>query len=143
MPDAPGISEIINYHAERGRMLHRSLQAVYDHLRNFLVAEEDGAVIGCVAVEVAWAELAEIKSLAVHPDHRGKGIGKQLVDAAVEDARKLGLIWLFALTYEAEFFRKRGFEIVDKDELPAKVWSDCISCPKRYACDEIAMIRQV
>ncbi len=139
--DAPTICEIINYYAERGRMLHRSLESVYEALREFLVAEDDGgAVVGCVAVDVYWGDLAEVKSLAVSPDRRGAGIGTLLVEAAIADATRLGLRKLFALTYEKEFFARRGFRTVRREKLPEKVWRECMACPKSDACDEIAMI---
>jgi amino-acid N-acetyltransferase len=133
---------LINYYAERGWMLHRSLESVYDSLREFQVAQDpQGQVIGCVAVDIFWADLAEVKSLAVAPDHRGKGLGSRLLEAAVQDARQLGVKRLFALTYEKDFFLRYGFEIVDRQSLPEKVWRECIACPKADACDEIAVIR--
>ncbi len=143
MADAEAICEIINYHAERGRMLHRSLEEVYDRLRNFAVAVDGARVIGCVAVEIVWADLAELKSLAVRADETGRGIGVELVAAAVSDARALGLGRLFALTYVDGFFGRCGFRRIAKDELPSKVWSDCASCPKRDACDEIAVLMEL
>ena len=144
MADAPDICELINYYAERGRMLHRSLEGVYNNLRDFQVAlDEQGKVVGCVAVETIWAGLAEIKSLAVASDLQGVGIGSQLVEAAIEDARRLGVRFVFALTYERKFFEKNGFQIIERQELPEKVWRECISCPKADACDEIAMMRQL
>ena len=124
-------------------MLHRSLEAVYDGLRNFLVAEKDGTILGCVAVEIAWADLAEVKSLAVHAEVKRQGIGRKLVDAAIISARRLGIRRLFALTYEQEFFARCGFHVISRDQLPSKVWSDCVNCPKRQACDEIAMLLEV
>jgi len=141
--DAPGICELINYYAERGRMLHRSLESVYDSLREFIVAERDGRVVGCVAVDVFWADLAEIKSLAVAPRQRRKGIGSLLVSEALADAGRLGISKVFSLTYETEFFARHGFEIIDRDMLPEKVWRECIACPKADACDEIAMIKML
>ncbi len=143
MSDATAICEIVNHHAERGRMLHRSLEAVYERLRNFVVAEIDGTIVGCVAIEIIWTDLAEVKSLAVHPDYLGNRIGRQLVAAAVNDARALGVKRLFALTYEESFFIRQGFRTIDREQLPHKVWSDCAACPKREACDEIAMIMEV
>ena len=143
MNDAAAICEIVNYHAERGRMLHRSLEAVYERLRNFLVAEHDGCILGCVAIEIAWASLAEIKSLAVNPDNLREGIGSRLVADAIADARALGVTRLFVLTYEDGFFARHGFQVVDKHQLPTKVWSDCATCPKHGACDEIAMILEL
>lgn len=138
--DAERICSLVNYYAERGRMLHRSLESVYEALREFLVAEEDGRVLGCVAVDVFWADLAEIKSLAVDPDSRGGGVGRQLLAAAIDDARALGVGRIFALTYEQEFFAGHGFEKIDRSMLPEKVWRECVACPKADACDEIAMM---
>ena len=139
--DAAAICELINYHAQRGRMLHRSLESVYDALRDFLVAQDtDGTIVGCVAVTVYWSDLAEVKSLAVVQDRQGKGIGSKLVAAAVGDAERLGVRRLFALTYEKGFFLRNGFELIDRQMLPEKVWRECISCPKSDACDEIAVM---
>ena len=140
MSDALAICEIVNYHAERGRMLHMSLESAYERLRNFLVAERDGRIVGCAAVEIAWADLAEVRSLAVSPSFARRGIGRRLVQAAAEDARGVGVRRLFALTYEREFFERCGFSTIDRQELPSKVWRVCIACPRRTACDETAMM---
>lgn len=122
-------------------MLHRSLESVYDAIREFNVAEDaEGNVVGCVALDVFWADLAEIKSLAVLPAKRGAGIGSKLVAAAVKDARRLGVRRVFTLTYEKQFFRNHCFRVVSREKLPDKVWRECIGCPKEEACDEIAMI---
>jgi amino-acid N-acetyltransferase len=139
--DAPAICELVNQYAERGRMLHRSLESVYDALREFLVAENDERrLVGCAATDVFWADLAEIKSVAVAPELRGQGVGRRLVEAAVADAERLGIRRLFTLTYERDFFAKLGFKTVDRDTLPEKVWRECIACPKADHCDEIAMV---
>jgi amino-acid N-acetyltransferase len=141
IPDASAICDLVTYHAERGRMLHRSLEDVYSALREFFVAEDQGRVLGCVAVDVFWADLAEVKSLAVTDDRKGQGIGRMLVSAACDDARRLGVRKLFALTYEKEFFQAQGFEVIDRGTLPEKVWRECIACPRFDACDEIAMMK--
>jgi amino-acid N-acetyltransferase len=100
-------------------------------------------VVGCCALEIIWADLAEIKSLAVDGTRKQKGIGKMLVAAAVEQAAALGVPKVFALTLEPEFFEKSGFDIVEKETLPMKVWSDCARCPKQQKCDEIAVVKSV
>ncbi len=138
--DAEHICRLVNYYAERGRMLHRSLESVYDAIREFIVAELDGELVGCAAVDLFWADLAEIKSLAIAHDHCGCGVGTQLVRAGIEDARRLGVTRIFALTYEKEFFARLDFEMIDRDTLPEKVWRECLACAKADACDEIAMI---
>jgi len=141
MTDAAAICGLINEYAERGRMLHRSLESVYESLREFQVGEaDDGRVVACVAVDTFWADLAEIKSLAVAPDRLGEGLGTRMAAAAIADARRIGVKKLFALTYEKEFFARQGFEVIDRDTLPEKVWRECIACPKADACDEVAMI---
>ena len=139
--DAKAICSLVNYYAERGRMLHRSLESAYLSLRDFLVAEDEGGqIVGCVAVGIFWSDLAEIKSLAVSGSQRGKGIGGKLVKAAVGSARRLGIKKLFALTLEKDFFERHGFAVIDRECLPEKVWRECIYCPKMDACDEVAMM---
>jgi amino-acid N-acetyltransferase len=141
--DAQAICSLVNYYAERGRMLHRSLESVYSGIREFLVAEEDGVVVGCVAVVMFWADLAEIRSLAVAQDMRGRGVGKLLAEAAARDAARIGVTRLFALTYETGFFEACGFSVVHRDTLPEKVWRECFACPKKDMCDEIAVARDI
>lgn len=122
-------------------MLHRSMESLYEALREFHVAaEDDGGIVGCVAVDLFWADLAEVKSLAVSPERRGQGVGRMLLEAAIADARRIGATRLFALTYEEAFFRRMGFQRIDRETLPEKVWRECITCPKADACDEIAVI---
>src|SRR3954466_3302106 len=139
--DVSRIAEIINSHAELGRMLFKSYAQLYEDLRDFAVYEKDGHVVGCTALAIIWADLTEIRSLAVDEDARGQGIGRRLVEWCVEEARRLQIRRLMSLTYEQIFFEKLGFEVVNKDTLPLKVWSDCVRCPKREGCDEIAMVR--
>lgn len=139
--DAEAICALVNHYAERGRMLHRSLESVYDSLREFCVVQDDeGRVVGCAAVDIFWSDLAEIKSLAVAPDRAGRGLGTQLVSASIADARRLGVRKVFVLTYEQSFFRRHGFEVIDRESLPEKVWRECVACPKADACDETAMM---
>ncbi|MFP4353843.1 MAG: N-acetyltransferase [Phycisphaerae bacterium] len=141
--DVPAMCELINSYAERGVMLHRSMESLYDALREFHVAEDDGWIVGTVAVDIFWADLAEVKSLAVAGEYRGRGVGALLMDAAVQDARRMGVRRLFALTYQQNFFLRHGFEVMDRAQLPEKVWRECLHCPKADACDEIAMIRML
>jgi amino-acid N-acetyltransferase len=137
--DAKAIAALINCYAEHDKMLFRSLADIYENLQTFSVAEADGEVVGCCALEVVWADLAELKSLAVAPTHQGRGIGRQLVHAALEQAGRLGVSTVFALTLEAKFFAKLGFAVLQKEDLPMKVWSDCARCPKQQECDETAV----
>src|SRR5258707_1225825 len=127
--DVPRMQEIINSHAELGRMLFKSYAQLYEDLRDFGVYEDNGRVLGCCAVTIIWADLAEVRSLAVEQGQRGRGIGRQLVEWSVEEARRLGIPRLMSLTYEQAFFEKLGFVVVPKETLPLKVWSDCVRCP--------------
>ncbi len=141
--DVKAINALISSYAERDRMLFRSMADIYENLQTFIVAELDGGVVGCCALEVIWSDLAEIKSLAVDAAHKEKGIGRMLVTAAAEQANDLGLAKVFALTLEPEFFKKAGFQVVEKETLPMKVWSDCARCPKQQHCDEIAVVKTI
>lgn len=124
-------------------MLHRPLADIYENLQRFLIAELDGNVIGCCALSIIWSDLAEIKSLAIDQNHKSKRIGSALVQAAINFAAELGIEKVFALTLEKDFFEKNGFEQVDTNSLPMKVWSDCAKCPKQDHCDEIAVIKYI
>jgi len=141
--DVEAIYSLINYYAERDKMLFRSLADIYENLQSFIVAELNDTVVGCCALQIIWSDLAEIKSLAVDQAHKDKGIGKMLVAAAIEQARQLGLPRVFALTMDPAFFEKLGFEIIEKDALPMKVWKDCAKCSKQQNCDEIAVVKKV
>ena len=141
--DVPVIQAIINSHAELGKMLFKSYAQLYDRLRDFAVYDLDGEVVGVVGLAIIWADLAEVRSLAVDIDHMGRGIGRRLVEWCIEEARRLQIRRIMSLTYEQQFFEKQGFVVVPKETLPLKVWSDCVACPKREGCDEIAMVREL
>ncbi|HEY5512603.1 MAG TPA: N-acetyltransferase [Geomonas sp.] len=138
--DVKDIQKLLTNYASRGEMLSRSLSELYDSLRDFYIFEDDGRVIGTSALHIVWEDLAEVRSVAVAEDAGRRGIGSQVVGACLEEARALGLKRLFCLTYKPDFFAKFGFVVVDKSELPHKVWGDCIKCVKFPDCDEIAMI---
>ena len=141
--DVKTIHALVSSYAERDRMLFRSVTDIYENLQTFSVAESDGQVLGCCALEIIWADLAEIKSLAVDQTRKEMGIGRMLVNAAIDQARQLEVPKVFALTLEPEFFEKLGFTVAEKDSLPMKVWSDCAQCPKQQDCDETAVVRPV
>ncbi len=139
--DAERIQKLVNHFASKGLMLGLSLADIYEHIRDFSVAERNGEVVGACALHVVWSDLAEIRSLAVDPCCRDLGIGRALVDSSIEEARALHLARVFALTYQQEFFRRMGFSPVDKSELPHKVWSACLKCTKFPDCDETAVLK--
>jgi amino-acid N-acetyltransferase len=124
-------------------MLFKSYAELYENLRDFAVYERNGQVIGTTALAVIWADMAEIRSLAVDEVHKGTGVGRALVEWTIAEARRLHIRKIMSLTYEQRFFEKLGFEVVDKDSLPLKVWTDCVKCPKRDGCDEIAMVNEL
>lgn len=141
--DVVQIVQLINHYAGKGEMLSRSQSQVFNALRDYVVIEEDGRLVGCGALHVVWNDLAEIRSLAIAPDRTGQGLGRRIVDYLVEEARDLELPRVFILTYQPGFFSKLKFEPADKKELPHKVWKDCLNCPKFPDCDEVAMIRSI
>ena len=141
--DIKKIHSVVNASASTGEMLPRSLGELYDNMRDYFVYEDNGKILGTCALHICWEDLAEIRSLCVAKSSRKKGIGRVLVDVCVEEASRLQIHRIFLLTYQDVFFTKCGFAVVDKRELPQKIWSDCIRCPKFPECDEIAMIRDV
>ncbi len=143
MVDVPEIHKLINGFAERGLMLAKPLIAIYDNLREYVVAEENQTVVGVGGLHILWSDLAEVRSLAVHGDYHHIGIGKNIVEKLEEEARELGIPKLFALTYQEDFFRSVGFQKIDNKLLPQKVWTECINCPKFPNCDEVAMMKEL
>jgi len=139
--DVPAIGALIDHYARQGLLLPKPLGFIYGSLRTFMVWEEGGRVLGCGRLDIVWEDLAEIGSLAVDEALRGRGAGSAIVSALAEEARDLGIRRLFALTYQVRFFEKAGFRMLAKEELPQKVWKDCLSCPKYDRCDEIAVLR--
>ena len=141
------VKDVKNIHAAllegagQGVILPRSLSQLYNHSREFVVLEEDGTFLGCSSLSIIWEDLAEVRSLYVVAEARGRGFGRKLVEACIDEASRLGIIKVFALTYQEAFFRCMGFEVVGKDTLPQKIWADCIHCVKFPDCDEIAMQR--
>jgi len=139
--DGPAIQKLLAHFAARGELLHRTLNEIYQHLRDFFVCEAEGQVVGVCALWLYWEDLAEVRSLAVLESHGGRGFGKALVGACVAEAAQLGIRRVFALTYRPGFFEQLGFRTLDKRELPQKIWKDCIRCANFTCCDEVALIR--
>ncbi len=138
--DVPQMHQMINYFAGRGEMLARSLSEIYENIRDYFVIRDGDRVIGCAALHVSWEDLAEIKSLAVAEESHRQGIGAQLVEACLKEAREIGIPTVFCLTYQPAFFERFGFLRRDKMDLPRKVWTECYRCSKFPNCDEVALI---
>jgi amino-acid N-acetyltransferase len=113
---------------------------LYQCVREFHVAVRDRDVVACGALRLLWDDLGEVRSLAVRADHHGRGLGTALVARVLEDARALSLPRVIALTRDPAFFERSGFAAVPRDTLPRKVWTDCVRCPRRHACDEVAVV---
>lgn len=141
--DIKAIHSLLREYGNRGELLSRPLSELYDHVRDFWVYGENGEIAGCCALQFCWEDLAEIRSLAVHPGHTGKKIGTQLVETALSEAISFGIKEVFTLTYRPGFFEKFDFARIERSELPLKIWSDCIICVKFPDCDEIAMKKNI
>ena len=137
--DVDGIHALVNFWAARGDMLPRTKGETYENLRDFFVVREGGDVVACGALHIVWADIAELKSLAVIEGRQGGGHGARIVRACIDEGHQLGLDRLFALTYRPQFFERLGFVQADVMELPRKVWNECYRCPKFPGCNEIAM----
>ncbi len=138
--DLKDVQKLINEFARREEMIPRSINELYENVRDFFVCEDRGKVCGACALHVLWEDLAEVRSLAVRKEYQRMGIGRKLVKRCLADARVLGTGRVFVLTYQPDFFRKLGFSDIDKSALPQKIWGDCIRCPKFPECDEHALI---
>jgi amino-acid N-acetyltransferase len=140
LSDVPAIARLMADFVAQGVLLPRPVGELYQCIREFHVATIGGEVVACGALRLLWGDLGEVRSLAVRPDQRGKGMGAAIVDAVVADARSLGLPRVIALTREVPFFESCGFTQATRESLPRKVWTDCVQCPRRHACDEVAMV---
>ena len=141
--DAAAMHQLINHFADQGQMLPRALSEIYENIRDYFVVRDENQITGCIALHVNWVDLAEVKSLAVEDSRQNQGIGSSLVRACLDEARELGIPTVFCLTRTQNFFKNHGFHLVDKMELPHKVWAECYRCPKFPDCDEVALIRHL
>lgn len=139
--DARKIQQIVNHFADKELMLALSLNEIFDSLRDFTIIEKEGEIIGAGALHIMWEDLAEIRSLAVKETYQRKGYAGQLVERLISEAKEFKFEKIFVFTYQKKFFKKFGFEQIDKNRLPHKVWTDCLNCPKFENCDEIAMMK--
>ncbi|OQB10875.1 MAG: Amino-acid acetyltransferase [Candidatus Omnitrophica bacterium ADurb.Bin205] len=137
--DVKQMQEMINAFAKQDIMLARSLNELYENIRDYWVKEEKGKVVGCAALHISWDDLAEIKSVAVLKRRQGKGVGRELIEACLHEASVLGIRRIFMLTYKPEYFKKFGFKRVSHASLPHKIWAECINCPKFPNCQEVAL----
>lgn len=140
LTDVPQMMPLLNEFAKQAEILPRMEADVYQSIRDWLVAEADGKMVGMGSLLIMWSDLAEIRSLVIDPAYQGQGVGRALVAQLVAEARVMGLPRVFALTRKPGFFLKIGFELTRIEHLPRKVQKDCVFCPKFHACDEVAVI---
>ena len=141
MADVKAIHGLIAEYARKGDMLPRALADIYENLRDYFVFLGDGGeLVGSAAIHIMWEDLAGVRSLAVREGQMRRRVGTQLVEACISEAIVLGIARVFALTYKPEFFEKLGFHVVEKSELPQKIWADCLKCSKFPDCDEVALV---
>lgn len=141
--DLKEVHKLINEFARREEMIPRSINELYENVRDFIVLEDKGKIYGTCALHILWEDLAEIRSLAVRKEYQKRGIGKRLVNRCLSEAKSLGIKRVFVLTYQKDFFKKMGFADIDKSSLPQKIWGDCVRCPKFPECDEHALITDI
>ncbi|MCL4401793.1 MAG: N-acetyltransferase [Acidobacteria bacterium] len=141
MRDIGPILEMINGYAAKGIMLPRTEFELSENIRDFTVVTHGERLLGCGALHFYSPSIGEIRSLAVREEAKTHGVGRRLVEALVEEASTYALDAVFAFTYVVDFFRRVGFQEVERGELPLKAWKDCLRCPKFQCCDEIPMVR--
>jgi amino-acid N-acetyltransferase len=141
MRDIPNILGLINSYAAKGVMLPRTEFEMSENIRDFTVAYDGDALVGCAALHFYTPTTAEVRSLAVLPEIAQHGIGRSLVESLEAEARLNDLDAIFAFTYVPGFFSKLGFIEIERGELPLKAWKDCLRCPKFQNCDEIAVLK--
>lgn len=141
--DIKQVQRLVNEYAKKEEMLPRSLNDLYENIRDLFVYEKKGEIKGVCALHILWEDLAEIRSLAVSRDSQGKGLGNKLLKTCIDEAKQLGITRVFALTYHSGLFKKNGFKDIDKSKLPQKIWGDCLRCPRFPECDEDAVILEI
>jgi amino-acid N-acetyltransferase len=140
LKDVPLMMPVLNNYAKLAEILPRTEADVYQSIRDWVVAEVEGKIIGMGSLLIMWGDLAEIRSLVIDPAYQGQGIGRAIVAQLLSEARVLELPRVFALTRKPGFFLKMDFQLTRIEHLPRKVQKDCVFCPKFHACDEVAVI---
>lgn len=140
LPDAPDIHRLISQFTGDGTLLPRSLQEIIENVRDFIVVEDRGRVIACAALHFYGLSLAEVRSVTVDQSVQGRNVGRKLVEGLIQESQNHRIDRVFLFTRVPEFFSKLGFVTVPHHILPEKVHKDCLSCPRRENCDEIAMV---
>jgi amino-acid N-acetyltransferase len=140
LSDVQHIHAILGPYADEGTLLPRSVSELCENVRDFVVAEDAGQIVGCGALHLYGTHLAEIRSIAVSPQEQGSGVGRSLVNALLQEARRHAVACVCLFTRTPGFFARLGFAVARREELPDKIYKDCVHCPKLNDCDEIAMV---
>lgn len=141
MRDIHALLKLINGYAAQGVMLPRTEFEMSENIRDFVLAWNGDTLVGCGALHFYTPTAGEVRSLAVDPEVKSRGVGRAIVECLEKEARECGLHSIFAFTYATGFFRKLGFVEVERGELPLKAWKDCLRCPKFSCCDETAVVK--
>lgn len=141
--DVDALHDLIQGYAAQGIMLPRSREALARNIGNFVVADDAGKLVGCGSLLKLGSDLVEIRSLGIADGYKGQGIGSKIVNALMAEAEEQRIPKVMALTYEVAFFQKNGFQVVDMEIFPEKVWTDCVNCAKQHNCDEIAVLKLI
>jgi len=132
---------LVKEEVEKGIILLRTEDEMANTIRSYTVVEVDGQIAGFTALHIHSARLSEVRSLVVSKNYRGLNLGRKLVEACIEEGKRLQLQQILSLTYQREFFEKLGFVEIEKENIPEhKIWADCIRCKHFPICDEIAMV---
>jgi len=144
LSDIALMQELVKEEVQKGIILFRSSDEMATNIRSYILAKDDDAIIGFGALHFHAFDLAEVRSLIVDKNYQGKGIGRGIVEALLEEGKNLGVKKIFTLTYVKGFFESLGFKEIPKESLPAhKIWADCIKCKHFPVCDEVALIQTI
>lgn len=142
LQDARNIFDLVNSLSGDGTLLQRSYAEICENIRDFTVAEtSEGEFLGCGALHLYGPHLAEVRSIVMKPEAKGKGAGGLLLKALVEEAEQHAVLSVCLFTRIPDFFEHFGFRVAERDAMPDKIYKDCQTCPRLYACDEVAMVR--
>ncbi|MGD0647107.1 MAG: GNAT family N-acetyltransferase [Acidobacteriaceae bacterium] len=142
LQDARNIFDLVNSLSGDGTLLQRSYAEICENIRDFTIAETSEAeFLGCGALHLYGPHLAEVRSIVMKPKAKGKGAGGLLLRALVEEAEQHAVLSVCLFTRIPDFFEHFGFRVAERDAMPDKIYKDCQTCPRLYACDEVAMVR--
>jgi amino-acid N-acetyltransferase len=141
LPDAHHIERLIAAEVTNSSLIPRSFPEICENIRDFMVVEDKGKIVGCGALHLYGLHLAEIRSITVRKSYRKKGAGRILIDALMAEAERQHVTCICLFTKIPDFFGRLGFRTVDRQSLPDKAYKDCQYCPKLHACDEVPMVR--